>query len=388
MTQFQAPTATTELEAVNAMLAAIGEAPISQSELDTPARADVDMAVDALQEVMREALSMGWKFNVQWGYELAPTYDSPYTHTFRDASTNDLNIFAPPTGMRAFNLSRTTNQQGTRFSELVVSPRVYSDDLTAVATLAVGSDTAKFATTATATVRIAGGSHNKAAQDDIAFSAADTINTGAAAGYYWGIWLVQVNAAGTVSTKPGGGLSDQVYANKQAALNALPAPDAANVGLGYILVESNSGAAWTAQTDDLVAGSDCLLVTFQDFTASDPIFLNVADQTDGLDEDNFNFLYIDWIKYVGWTNCPEVFRQYCLTRAARRFSERTVGDPDLSGFTRRDERVAYRNLKREQGEKDNYNHFNNLAMFRHLGRFRVYRPEGVWDDRDSFGPAV
>jgi hypothetical protein len=367
------------------MLAAIGEAAIVQSELDSPSRSDVVTAVATLKEVMRETLSMGWKFNVQWGYEIAPTHDSPYTHTDRAADTNDLNMFAAPDGMLAFKLSKTTNQQGSRFRELVPQARVYADDLTAIATLAVDSDTAKFKTTTTATVRIEGGSHDKAAATAIAFSAADTINVGAAAGYFWGIWLVQVNAAGTVSTKPGGGLDDQVYATKAAALLGLPTQDAGNVALGYILVQANTGAAWTAQTDDLVAGSDCSLVTFQDFTASDIIFGNVADQTDGLDEDDFPFLYIDWIKYVGWTVCPEVFRAYALQRASRRFSERVVGSAELSGFTLRDERVAYRNLKREQGEKDTYNHFNNLGTFKHLGRFRAYGPSGVYDPRDSKG---
>jgi hypothetical protein len=278
-----------------------------------------------------------------------------------------------------------TNQQGTRFKELVPQARVYADDLTAIATLAVGSTTSKFQTTTTATVRIEGASHSKVAADDIAFSAADTINTGAASGYFWGIWLVEMDAAGTVATKPGGGLDDQVYATKAAALLGLPSVTAGSVALGYILVQANVDSAWTAQTDDLVAGSDCMTVTFQDYTASDIIFGNVADQTDGLDEDDYPFLYIDWIKFVGWTICPETFRQYALTKASRRFSERVVGSSELSGFTQTDERLAYRNLKREQGEKDRYNHFNNLGTFRHLGRFRVYRPEGVWDDRDSKG---
>lgn len=383
--QFQSLAATTELEAVNAMLAGVGEAPIVQSELDTPTRADVDIAVATLQEVLRESLSIGWKFNQAWGVELRPTYDSGYTHTFEDATTKDYNIFKPPSDLLAFKMSNMTNQQGTRFKELVISPRVSSNDVTAISTLLVDSDATKFKTTTTATFRIAGGVHTKAAATAIAFSAADTINTAAAAGYFWGVWLVQVDAAGTVSTKPGGGLADQVYATKVAAENAIPEPDAANVGLGYITIQSKVNVAWIAQTDDLTAASDLTLVSFNDFTASDPIFLNVAEQTDGLEEALYDFLYIDYVKYVGWTDLPEVMRQYSLTRAARRFSERTVGSAELSSFTTKDERIAYRNLKREQGEKDRYNHFNNLGSFRHLGRFRVYRPEGVWDDRNSKG---
>ncbi len=369
--KFQSFAATTELEALNSLLGSIGEAPVAQSELDTPTRADVTIAINIMGEIMREALSIGWKFNVSFGFEIAPSYDSGYTHTFRDGTTKDYNIFTPPSDLIAFKLSNISGQQGSRFKELVISPRESANDLTAIGTLVIDATPEKFKTTTTSTVRIAGGLHDKSAATAIAFSAADTINTAAAAGYFWGVWLVQVNAAGTVSTKPGGGLSDQVYATKVAAVNAIPEPDAAQVGLGHILIQANTGAAWTAQTDDMTAGSDLSLISFVDFAASESVFLNVAEQTDGLEESVYEFLYIDYIKYVGWTTCPEVFRQYAYLRAARRFSERTVGDPNLSGFSQREERLAFRNLKREQGEKDRLNHSNNLGPFRALGRFRV-----------------
>lgn len=107
-------------------------------------------------------------------------------------------------------------------------------------------------------------SYEKAAASNT-FSSADTINTGASAGYYWGVWLVQINASGTISTKPGGGLSDQVYTSELNAINALPEADANNWPVGYITVESNSGVSWTANTDDLV--SDANTVNFYNTTA-------------------------------------------------------------------------------------------------------------------------
>lgn len=117
-----------------------------------------------------------------------------------------------------------------------------------------------FKTTTTAIYTISGVAYAKAAEDDLDFSAADTVNTGAAAGTYWGIWLVQVDAAGVISTKSPA--ADQVYASEAAAIAALPSADALNVGIGYITVNSNEADAWVANTDDLTPTSDCLDANF------------------------------------------------------------------------------------------------------------------------------
>lgn len=52
---------TTELDAVNAMLAAIGEAPVNT--LTQPGLTDATLAYSILQYVCRECQSVGWQFN-------------------------------------------------------------------------------------------------------------------------------------------------------------------------------------------------------------------------------------------------------------------------------------------------------------------------------------
>lgn len=141
---------------------------------------------------------------------------------------------------------------------------ILTDALLAIGTLAIWTTTDQFKTTTIANYLISGLEYNKAAETGLEFSAADTINVGTAAGDYWGIWLVQVNAAGTISTKSPS--SDQVYASEALALAAKPAVDAGNIELGYIIVEANTDLAWTANTDDLVAASDCQAVSFNDAT--------------------------------------------------------------------------------------------------------------------------
>lgn len=146
-----------------------------------------------------------------------------------------------------------------------------ADAMLTVSTITVSAAPAtSFKTTTTTAFKISGITYTKVAEDPIAFTAADTINVGAAVGSYWGIWLVQVTAAGVVSTKPGGGLADQVYADEAAAIAALPAVDAANIQLGYITVEANANVAFTCNTSNLtVAGGagNCQARTFYDLPA-------------------------------------------------------------------------------------------------------------------------
>jgi len=137
-----------------------------------------------------------------------------------------------------------------------------SDGLLVSSDLAISGTAEKFKTTSIAAYTIGSLNYTKAATDNLTFTAADTINTGAATGDFWGIWLVQINAAGTVSTKSPS--SDQVYASSALALAALPEADADNTSLGYILIEANTDSSWTANTDDMTPASDCQASSFVD----------------------------------------------------------------------------------------------------------------------------
>jgi len=57
---------TTELEAVNTILLAVGESPVNS--LDTLGNFDASTARDTLHAVSREVQSLGWWFNQQEGY--------------------------------------------------------------------------------------------------------------------------------------------------------------------------------------------------------------------------------------------------------------------------------------------------------------------------------
>lgn len=75
---------TTELEAVNIMLATIGEAPVSS--LEVSGLTDVAIAKQVLSEVSRAVQTKGWHFNSEVEYPLVPNSDGfivPPTNTLR-----------------------------------------------------------------------------------------------------------------------------------------------------------------------------------------------------------------------------------------------------------------------------------------------------------------
>lgn len=98
------------------------------------------------------------------------------------------------------------------------------------------------------------------------FSAADKINAGSAAGFFWGIWAVQINAAGTITTKSP--VANQVYTSEASAIAALPVADAGNVVIGYVTVKTLEGEDWVAATDDLT--DDCTEANFHNTASSIP----------------------------------------------------------------------------------------------------------------------
>ncbi len=144
-------------------------------------------------------------------------------------------------------------------------PGEAGDGLYDEAALAISAgDATDFKTTAIAAFKIGAVQYTKAATDTLSFTVANTINVGTASGFFFGSWLVQINAAGTISTLPAGGLADQVYTTAALAEAALPSPTAANVVLGHITIAANEDLAWTANTDDMTDASDVLTAVFVD----------------------------------------------------------------------------------------------------------------------------
>lgn len=92
-------TPTTDLEAVNAILAAANEAPVES--LDAAAgRGDVALALAALADAYRDTAIRRWRFNSDTYYKLTGTTEAGAF------------VYPEPDGMLSFTLSRTTEQYG------------------------------------------------------------------------------------------------------------------------------------------------------------------------------------------------------------------------------------------------------------------------------------
>lgn len=144
-----------------------------------------------------------------------------------------------------------------------------ADGIINATALGVGTTPTQVASTAFQ-YRIDGVPYHKAAvAAGTPFSAADAINAGAAAaGFFWGIWAVQVDAAGTVTTKSPA--ADQVYASEASAIAALPVADAGKVVIGYVTVKTKENAEWVAISNDLTDANECTEANFYNTASSIP----------------------------------------------------------------------------------------------------------------------
>lgn len=146
------------------------------------------------------------------------------------------------------------------------------DGMLQVGTIIISATAEKFKTTTTAIYTIGGAIYSKAATDNLVFAAANAANTVGATGTataFWGVWLIEINAAGTVLAKPAAG-APMVYTTEALAIAALPAVTASSCRIGYITVQNLTNVAWVATTSNLTEGAgegNCTASNFYDLPA-------------------------------------------------------------------------------------------------------------------------
>lgn len=91
----------TELDAVNAVLGVIGESPLAAgTDLSTVTQGDAVAAIALLRDTSRWVQQEGWRFNTEFGYEVAPAATLAWVDTA--GVTTTLNIFLPPPALASF----------------------------------------------------------------------------------------------------------------------------------------------------------------------------------------------------------------------------------------------------------------------------------------------
>jgi hypothetical protein len=141
-------------------------------------------------------------------------------------------------------------------SRLQAVSAFFADGILSQGGLAIDTDASEFKTESTIYYTVNGIQYSKVASTGLTFTAANTINVAASTNSaFYGSWLIEMNAAGTVATKPAGGLTNQVYTTAAASLAALPAPTAANVAIGTVTIKADAGDAFVANTTDMTTNS-------------------------------------------------------------------------------------------------------------------------------------
>lgn len=239
---------TTELEALNGMFAAIGEAPVLQPELETPTLPDTTMAINILTDTLREILLVGWRFNTEFGFEVQAE-SSTYAWTGSDGTTATLLIFLRPSDLLTFELTPTSKQYCLE-----------------------------------------------------------------------------------VGIRP-------------------------------------------ARDESLTEGSDL-------------VFYDRDKNRDGFEDDALqdSALFIDGVFLMDYEDTPESFRRYVQVKAARRFQASVMGSTTLDKINERDEFLALRNLKRDQGKQEQHNIFNNAQTAAIVGQHRRRVFPGRLSDSNSPRP--
>jgi hypothetical protein len=116
MPQLSTIATTTEVDAVNALLSTIGEAPYAdQSQLDAATSVDVTTAVRTLKDTIREVCSQPWRFNTERDYKLTAATTITWT-----ADSTVIGVFTVPTNLLAFTTSLRADQQGSKYTDAII----------------------------------------------------------------------------------------------------------------------------------------------------------------------------------------------------------------------------------------------------------------------------
>ena len=297
----------TELEAVNEMLAAIGVAPVT--DLTTTTSRDAILAKTALSTVAREVLLERWRFNTEYGHQLLPAQEILWIDDI-DADTTTISVFEVPVRGQS-----TTKQRALLRWKL-------SDHINVPGSGFVNQSNIAAALTPPTSNELVDGLSQTITNITIAAAAVVTI---VGHGY---IDKQSVVIAGTDST---------------------PVIDGTQV---ITLIDADTFSVAVTTTGTGAAGTA---------TNETPqlIFYDTIKGRDGWEDTERDALYIDATWSVDFVDMPQTARDYVTKRAARRFASQVVGSQDMVGYTAQDEQIARRTLRREQGLERKFNILNN-----------------------------
>jgi hypothetical protein len=418
---------TTELEAVNAMLRAIGESPISAFGSGL---AEEDLAVELLKEALREICTRRWRFNTEFNYAISSTGT--------DSSGNP--IFEVPSGLASWRLSLIEDQRGLdivareeRDGEPSDGAWLFADRLNGTDGIAAlsGSDllinpvwipdfeacpqSVRSAVTIGAARRLQAQAVGGDEGSSFGFSEADEqraatllfqdqreaipvppLTTSPATELEALNQILQaadenpviaINAIGTEEQYHGlqilrdanrevqsvGWKFNLEHSFELEPFDTYDWTDSQGIETELNLFEPPSDMLDFNPTPGVSQNLDFSIRQSVRYTPQQQVFYDRELNRDGFDSSLVEFLYIDIVRLIPFDDVPEVARQYILMLAARRFLQTRKLETNALPWTERDVRMAEKTLMKRQSQKRRRNIFDHGDAFEALGRRRVRR---------------
>lgn len=367
---------TTELEAVNAMLAINGTSPVA--DLDAPLGADVEMALNLIRLVTKSVQSKGWHFNTDRLVELDP-----------DGVTGKI---AVPADTLRIKKSLIEEQ---RFLDIAhrhgfLWDRVDNTDVfveTVKVDVVRALDFEEMPEVARAYVFIVAGRRFQE----------QTIGNAELSGFG-----EKDETAALANLRDAEGLlEDTDYLDNfpdQQMVNKILADVSRQVQTEGWKFNTRLNVALEPEADDDADNPNALLVPEETIVArkseipqmagfdlahrGDRMY-DVVHDTDLFTEDNSptnGIFYLDLIVYLELDELPAVAFKYIKIKAARQLqAQRNETQPQGNGYSDFDEAQAYRDLKRAEGRSEHFNFMRNMdsarAVFRtsYFGKGKIRR---------------
>jgi len=124
-----ASTRTTELEAINTMLSAVGEPPINS--LDGQSNADAAISRNILTEISREVQAHGWHFNTQKKVTFSPDDSTKFINLPDSVLRIDIEYWMESSGTSSSYDTRDVAQRGGRLFNKTDNTYLFTKDVEA-----------------------------------------------------------------------------------------------------------------------------------------------------------------------------------------------------------------------------------------------------------------
>ena len=307
---FPTTNAKEELPALNQILAAVGQAPVTTLDTTNP---DVAIAYNTLLQVSREVQAEGWTFNKEFNYPLTTNADKHILYP-SNALQMDLTEYGP---------TRNSNR-----SKNIVRR--------------VGAHTV-FPTKVTIIDNGTGGGTNGALLN---------IDTG-------------TTAAFNPETKEAGASSGSgMTVNLTITDNVVSKISIVKPGINYLLGDKITITAANATTDKEVTAS--ISETTQ------PLGL-VYDREKHTFEFTSGKYYFDIVWFFDWVDIPGPIQDYITARAATFFVSRVLGDPTVYNMTQEKEQYCRAQALEYECNQGQYTFFGHPHGGNHYNSYEPYK---------------